>query len=168
MLRSIPVLILACACATPRVVAPTVAPEHQFEKEPLPPDPETEKLDGNIPAGDWVEPLEAGSCVDGSGKPVAGAPKPCPARSGIALSEAKSARFGLYKIRYKELRVDYESDRKVWAAQRELYEKRLQLADQAIQDLQPTWWDRHKAEFGVIGGFMLGTVMTVAVYAVAH
>jgi hypothetical protein len=150
------------------VVAPTVAPEHRVEEEPLPADPETEKLEGNVPPEDWVEPLEPGACLDSSGKPVAGAPKPCPVRAGIAMSEAKAARFGLYKIRYKELRTDFVSDRNVWKAQRELYEKRLQLADQAIQDLQPGWWDRHKAEFGVIGGFVLGAAMTIAIVSVAN
>jgi hypothetical protein len=56
----------------------------------------------------------------------------------------------------------------VWAAHRELYEKRLQLADQAIQKLQPTWWERHKLQLGVVGGFVLGSALTIAIFAIAR
>lgn len=163
-------LVLACvtACASPRVVAPTVAESHRVETEPLPPDPETEKLEGSAPDEDWIEPLEPGSCVDVSGKPLPGITRPCPARAGIAMSEARAARFGLFKIRYKELRINYVSDRKVWAVQREVYETRLKLADQAIQDLQPDWWDRHKGEFGVIGGFIIGAAISVSIFALSN
>lgn len=163
-------LVLACAsaCAGAKPLEPTIPEGKRVETEPLPPDPETEKLDSNVPPEDWVEPLEPGTCIDASGKPVAGAPKPCPVRAGIGMSEAKAARFGLFKIRYKELRTNYVSDRNVWAAQRELYETRLKLADKAIRDLQPGWWDQHKGEFGVIGGFILGTAMTISIYAIAN
>lgn len=162
-------LFLACAsaCAGAKPLEPTIPESKRVEAEPLPPDPETEKLDSNVPPEDWVEALEPGSCTDATGKPTTNV-KPCPARAGIAMSEAKAARFGLFKIRYKELRTNYVSDRNVWAAQRELYETRLKLADKAIQDLQPGWWDRHKGEFGVIGGFILGTAMTISIYAIAN
>lgn len=166
-MRVLLVMLFACACVPPKVVAPTVAPEHRVESDPIGPDPETEKLEGNLPPEDWVEPIEKGGCIAANGG-FATAMRPCPAKSGIAMSEAHAARTALYKIRYKELRVDYVSDRKVWGAQRELYEKRLQLADQAIQDLQPSWWDRHKAEFGVIGGFVIGAMVTVAIVAISN
>jgi hypothetical protein len=71
--------------------------------------------------------------------------------------------MGLFKIRYRELRTNYVADRKVFAAHRELYETRLELADKAIQKLQPSWWDQHKTELGVLGGFILGAGMTASI-----
>lgn len=82
------------------------------------------------------------------------------------MSEARAARFGIFKIRYRELRINYTADRTTWSAQRELYEAKLQLADKAIQDLQPDWWARHKAELGVIGGFVVGAAVTLAVFSI--
>jgi hypothetical protein len=161
-------LVLASACAGVRPLEPTVRPEKRIENVPLPPDPEVEKLEGDIPPDEWVEPLEEGLCIDAQGRVLPDAPKPCPARSGVSMSEAKAARFGLFKIRYIELRKLYVADRSVWTAHRELYEERLKLADQAIQDLQPTWWDRHKGEFGMIGGFVIGTVVTITIFSIAE
>ena len=167
-MRSFLICLLACAsaCAGVAPLPPTVRPEKRVEDAPLPPDPEIEKLPG--PQDEWLEALEAGSCLDAAGKVVPDATKPCPLRSGISMSEAKAARFGLYKIRYVELRKIYTADREVWKAHRELYEVRLQLADKAIQDLQPSWWDRHKGEFGVIGGFVIGTVVTMGIFSIAN
>jgi hypothetical protein len=84
------------------------------------------------------------------------------------MSEAKAARFGLFKVRYVELRRLYAADRMIWKAHRELYEERLQLADRTIQELQPGWWDRHKGEVGVLGGFILGVGSAFAVFALAN
>lgn len=148
-------LFLACASTLP--TPPTVPVEKRAEEQPLPADPEEEKLDPNVPKGVWVEPQEANSCATG-----------CPAKSGILVSEERAVRDGLYRIRYRELRTNYTADRKVWAAHRELYEKRLQLADQAIQKLQPTWWERHKLQLGVVGGFVLGSALTIAIFAIAR
>lgn len=148
-------LFLACASTLP--TPPTVAEAKRVEVAPLPPDPQEDKLDAAIPKGEWVEPQEASSCTPG-----------CPAKSGILVSEERAVRDGLYRIRYRELRTNYTADRKVWAAHRELYEKRLQLADQAIQKLQPTWWERHKLQLGVVGGFVLGSALTIAIFAIAR
>ncbi len=142
---------LCMSCAGARPLPPTVVQERRVEERTLPPDPETEKLEG--PQEEWVEPLESGTC---------------PTRSGIAMSEAKAARLGLFKIRYVELRRLYEADRMIWKAHRELYEERLELADRTIQNLQPRWWDRHKGEVGVIGGFVLGVGVAFASLALAN
>lgn len=149
------------ACAAPKPLAPTVPEANRVELEPLPPDPDTEVLEGNS-SEDWIESLEAGSCFDATGKPTTTI-KPCPAKPGIAMSEARAARFALFKIRYRELRTSYVSDRKVFGAQRELYETRLVIADKAIQALQPSWLDRHKGELGLLGGVILGTGLTVLI-----
>jgi hypothetical protein len=148
-------LFLACAGTLP--TPPTVAEAKRVEQEPLAPDPQEDKLDPNVPKGEWVEPLEANSCTPS-----------CPARSGILVSEERAVRDGLYRIRYRALRTNYLADRQVWVAHRELYEKRLQLADQAIQKLQPGWWERHRFQLGVVGGFVLGSALTIAIFAIAR
>jgi hypothetical protein len=162
------VCALVCACAGYKPYVPTV-PEgtKRVESTPLPPDPAKEPLPDGFAKGEWVEPLEAGSCLDKKGETTAEA-VPCPARSGIAVSEERAYRDGLYRVRYKELRTTCEADRQVWGAHRELYEGRLKLADQAIQDLQPKWWDRHKFQIGTIGGIILGVAATVAILAVTE
>lgn len=158
---------LVCACAGYRPYVPTV-PEgtKRVETVPLPPDPAAEPLPEGYAKGDWVEPLEAGSCLDKKGETVAEASAPCPLRSGIAISEERAYRDALYRTRYKELRTTCEADRQVMGAHRELYEGRLKLADQAIQDLQPGWWDRHKFQIGTVGGIILGAAATIAILAV--
>lgn len=161
MFRFLVITAIGCTSVTP--LPPTIPAEHRIENDPVPPDPETEALDPKISSADWVEPLEAGSCHDVAGRLLV---KPCPVRSGIAMSEAKAARFGLFKIRYRELREVLIADRKVFGVQRELYETRLQLADKTIQDLQPGWIDQHKAELGLIGGFVLGIVTVVIVRSI--
>jgi hypothetical protein len=151
-------LFLACAGTLP--TTPTVpVGEKRVETVPLPPDPEAEKLADNVPRGDWVEPQEAGSC----------APSPaCPAKAGILVSEERASRDALFRIRYRELRTNYVSDQKVWGAQRALYEERLKLADQAIQQAQPGWFQRHGFQLGVVGGFLLGSVLTIAIFHIPH
>lgn len=161
-------LLGVVGCAGPRPYVPTV-PESatkRVEKAPLPPDPAEEELPAEVSKGDWVEPLEEADCLNSDGTPRKGAPRPCPSRSGIAVSEERAFRDAKYRIRYRELRRNYEADREVWGAHRELYEERLKLADQAIQDLQPSWWDRHKFQLGVIGGIVLGVASSVAIIAV--
>jgi hypothetical protein len=156
-------------CATVKPTPPTVAPgQKRVEDTPLPPDPETEKLPDGTPKGEWVKPLEKGSCVKADGTPVPHAPQPCPNVSGISMSEEKAARLTLYKIRYPELRLNYKADRQVWKAHRELYETRLKLADEAIQKLQPGWWTRHKFQVGVVGGLILGAAATIAIFEIAQ
>lgn len=160
-MRTVFAITFLVGCATAAPLVPTIPVERQVELEPLPPDPEEEALPSGTPPAEWVEPLEVNSCFDSTtGKAVN---KPCPAKSGVAMSEAKAVKLAGYKIRYRELRQNYVSDRKVFAAQRELYETRLRLADKAIQDLQPSWLDRHKAEIGIVGGFILGAGATIAV-----
>jgi hypothetical protein len=154
--------LLLVGCATAPPLAPTVPIDRRVEEEVLPPDPETEPLDSKLGSADWIEPLESGSCHDAVGKLLV---RPCPVRSGIAMSEAKAARFGLYKLRYRQLRTNYEANMKVVGVQRELYETRLKQADKAIRDLQPSWLDQHSTELGILGGFALGVATVYAARA---
>lgn len=148
-MNKIVLFALLSGCGIKYVLPPTVPPgEARVEARVLPPDPETEPLPDGIPNDQRVEALEAGDI----------APFP-----GSLIGEGKAAKILNYKIRYVELRADYVADRKVWAAHRELYETRLVLADKAIKDLQPSWWDRNQLLFGVVGGVLLGfTVVLVA------
>lgn len=166
------VSMLLIGCATAHLqIPPTVpiGPAHRPEERALPPDPAQEPLPGNADARqDWVEPLEAGSCANAAGAPVAGASRPCPVRAGILMGEGRAARDGLYRIRYVELRRFIEADRMVWGAQRVLYETRLVQADQALRDAQPTWLQVHAGELGIAGGFVLGAGLTIAVLAIVN
>lgn len=160
--------IWLAGCATTQA-APTIPnkPSSRVEAQPLPPDPETEEVEGLDPA-DWVVPLEAASCIDSNGDVTEEATRPCPDRSGIAVSEGRAVRDKLYRIRYKELRLNYEADRKVWAAQRELYEQRLQDANKLLEEAQPSWFQQHALEIGVLSGSVLGAAMAVGiVYSMA-
>lgn len=172
MKRAVSILLVFAltGCATVPTLAPTVAvnAEKRVEMRPLPPDPLTEALPPGTPPEDWVLPLEAGSCFDKAGKPAQDAPKPCPERSGVSLSESRAVRAKLLQIRYPELRRLYEADRMVWVAHRELYEERLKLADDKIRSMQPNWFERHALQLGIVGGFVLGAVMTVSLTYAVH
>ena len=104
------------------VIKPTYAP--QTPKIPhltqvLPPSPATLPLPADITKdGNWAEPFEAGQC---SVPPVV--TKPCPAKSGILISEEKAARDYLYKISYDELRQLYTSDLKMWQTEQQVYDQ---------------------------------------------
>jgi hypothetical protein len=127
------VALAGCAAKIP-AIPPTVVIAKRPETVPLPEPPATKEL----PVLDnWVEALEAGAC----------ATKP-----GIFMSEAKAARCKAYKVSYDELRARLQADSDEWKAQRELYETRLNQADQAIREAQPNWAQRHAFEMGFVGG----------------
>jgi hypothetical protein len=164
------VTVVAAGCATaPVVPQPLISAKQVVEAKPLPPDPALEPLPNGTPAGEWVEALEAASCLDKAGKALPGAPSPCPARSGIASSEARAARDALFRIRYPELRRMYEADRELWGAHRALYEERIATAEEELKKAQPNWWQQHGPALGMVGGFVVGAAMTVAItYALHH
>lgn len=166
---TIVVLVLSlAACAGPRIQVPTVPDSviKRVEARELPPDPAVEPIPDSIPSGDWVVSIEKGECLDASGTPEVGATNPCPAKAGLVISEERAYRSALYRIRYRELRKTYESDRMVWSAHRELYEERLKLAGKALEDMQPNWLDRNKLSLGLMGGVVLGIATSVAILSV--
>lgn len=145
-------LVLAsCAAAPP---PPVIATPRVIELHPLPPDPAEEPLPADLPPGDWVRPLDRGSCYDETG--LHGGSNPCPNVDGILSSEAHAARDGYYRLRYRELRTFYEADRTTWSAQRELYEALHRQDAETIQRLQPSWFDRNALPLGIAAGFLLG------------
>ena len=162
--------LILTGCAGPRFQAPTVPDSviKRVENRELPPDPAVEPIPDNIPKGDWVTTIGKGECLDQDGTPELGATNPCPAKSGIVVSEERAYRDALYRIRYRELRKTYGADRMVWSAHRELYEERLKLAGQAIENLQPSWLDRNKLQLGVVGGVVLGIATSVAILSVTQ
>lgn len=150
------VFVVGNGCASgSEGVRPTVpvGMTHRIETAPLPPTPEEEPLPSNTPRADFVEPVEVGMTAT---------------RSGILVSEARAFRDAQYRIRYRELRLNYEADRQVWVVQRELYETRLTQAEEALRAQQPTWIDRHALELGFFGGFVLGTVGVLAAAALTR
>lgn len=169
-MRTLLLVIVASGCATTSPVPPPtlITASQVVETKPLPPDPSLEPLPAGTPPGDSVEPLEAGSCLDKAGKAVSGASSPCPVKPGIVSSEARAARDALYRIRYPELRKMYESDRQVWAAQRDLYEERVRTAQDELKKAQPNWWQQHGPALGMVAGFVIGAAMTVAIVYAEH
>ena len=83
--------LIAPACGGVRPTRPTVPNSviKRVEQRPLPPDPATEPLPDGVPKVEWVRPLERGECEK--------APKPCPAVSGLAISEARAFRDAKYR-----------------------------------------------------------------------
>ena len=140
---------VALAACTPKFVTPPTVPpgEARVELQPLPPDAMVEALPEGIPEDDRIEALE-----EKDKAPFA----------GVLVGEGVAARYALLRARYPELRVRYEQDRKVWGAHRTLYEERLRLADLAIQDLQPSWWDLNKLSIGFLGGVLGGLAIGLA------
>ena len=172
-MRSVALATLFCftGCATipsaPPPIVP-VTPEARPETRTLPMDPAVAPMPDGIPKGEWTDVVEVGACLTAAGLPTPGAPKPCPMRSGILLSEEKASRDALYRIDYKELRLDLLSDEEVWRAERDLYEKQLVVAEQKLQAAQPSWYDNHKMEIGILLGSALGAGMAVGVVYAIH
>ena len=162
-------MVWLVGCATAAQPQYLVHTDHQPETRALPADPATEPLPSGAPANsDFVEPSEPGSCLDAQGHIAADAPRPCPNRAGIVVGETRAVRDGLFRLRYRELRVLYEADRQVWTAHRTLYEGQLQRADQHIQSLRPTWWQNNALGLGIGCGFLVGAVSVIAVLAVTN
>lgn len=156
------------ACAHAPVIPAQIPAPRAPEARALPPVPEDEARPPETPAGNWVEPLEAGACLDPLGRPVADATRPCPLRNGIAVSEERAWRDGIFRVRYRELRALFEADRAVWAAQREFHEARIRVTDDALRAMVPNWWERNALPLGLMGGFALGVALVVSVVALAN
>jgi hypothetical protein len=82
---------------------------------------------------------------------------------GICLSEPLALEYRGFRVSYINLRENYEADRTVWSAHRELYETKLQLAHEMIEDYTPNWWDKHDSKVLGFTGFLLGVAATVFV-----
>ena len=163
---SLLIVVFGASCVTISPVPLTVPEAKWVEAQPLPEDPGSTKIAAKD--GDWVVPISEGDCSDDKGKLTADAPKPCPNRGGLLVSEEKITRLKLYEIGYKQLRVNYGADRVVWSAQRDLYEARLKDAGEALQRAQPDWFQLHKGELGTLFGLVVGVAATVGVvYGVA-
>lgn len=168
MIRALAVfLALTVACAKAPTVPPTLVDSSKWvETEALPLHPKTLPLPAGMDADSekMVVPIEEGMCDSQNGAAYA---KPCPEFSGIAVSEARAVRDGMYRIQYDELRARYEADRNVWAAHRMLYETQMQRDAEHIKTLAPTWWELHDGQitgsvgFGIGAAIVLGCVKAV-------
>lgn len=149
-------LVFVAGCAAQQTPSPnyTIPESRWVEVDALPPNPADETIDPTFTGEeDFVISYEPGM-LD------------LPEVPGILISERRATRDALYRIRYGELRIHYEQDRLVWAAHREAYEIRLQFAESEIDRLQPSWWDRHKGTALGMAGFVVGSILTVALVAV--
>jgi hypothetical protein len=137
---------MACGAGNTVVQYKGIPDKHmRVEENPLPDRPDKEPIP---PAEDYVYPVTQGD--------------PAPA-DGVLLSPAKAARAKKWQIGYDEIRGLYEQDRQVWKQNRIIYEERLDLANQEIGRLQPSWWDQNKGTVAFIGGVVLGAFVTVGV-----
>lgn len=84
-------------------------------------------------------------------------------KDGILLSPEKMERALELMLSYDELRTLYENDRIVWQNQRGTYEDTLVEANKEIVRLNPTWWDDHKLEIGLVGGAVIGIGLSLGV-----
>lgn len=162
----IPLLIFMYACAATQTpeVRPMVAEDRRPEARELPADVRDEPLPEGTPTTpgeDYVMPVERGQCLNDEGTAVSEGP--CPDQSGLVVSEARANRDALYRIRYREMRTTYESDRRVWSAHRELYEAQIAADREEIASLQPTWWERHDGTILTAVGVIVGAAITVAI-----
>ena len=157
-------VIFGCGAAQTPEVRPLVAEDRRPEARELQGDVRDEPLPEGVPVTpgeDYVMPIEAGQCLNDEGTVVSEGP--CPDESGLMVSEARANRDALYRIRYREMRTTYESDRRVWSAHRELYEAQIVADRQEIEDLQPTWWERHDGTILTAVGVIVGAAITVAI-----
>jgi hypothetical protein len=152
------VVVFLVACGGFKPTVPTVPDDvrKRVELRELPEDPAEITLPDGLPPGDWVVAYESKLCE------MVG----CHDKDGLVVSEERAWRDAMYRIKYRELRRFYRADQTVWDVHRELYETRLMLADQEIQRLQPSWWDKNKLQFGVVGGLIMGIATSVAILAV--
>lgn len=88
---------------------------------------------------------------------------------GVLLSADTAAYVGRLRIGYDELRQLYAVDLRTWGREREVYQRHLSLADDEIdranERAERSWWEQHGDEVGLVGGFILGVVITVGVVA---
>lgn len=153
MRKVVALFLLLTGCATPSVKRePLFRADEIVEARPLPKSPRDTDL-GTYPGDEhMVTPISKG--------------EPAP-YDGILDSERRSARDSEFRSRYDELRVRFDADRAAWGAQRRIYEAQLDLCDQTIRSLQPTWYDLHKAEIALVTGLVLGAGATIGIaYAV--
>jgi len=147
-------LVLAVACSATTAASP--------EKRTLPSPlvaaklPERPDADAIPSAASWVIPMEAGETVpDG--------------RSGILMSQEKAMRSARYIVSYDELRRLYEVDLNTWGREREIYESYLIASEaetkRAWTAAERSWFDRNAPHLALIGGFVVGAVLTVSIVA---
>ena len=139
------VFAVGCGASTPVVQYSGIREEQHVEKKKLPDPPDSEAIPKEK---DWVKPLPAGKTHT---------------EDGVLLSPEKAVRAKKWQDGYKNLRNLYELDRKVWGAQRTVYEERLGQANAEIKRRSPSWWDENKGTIAWAAGFVMGAAATVGI-----
>jgi len=164
--------VVGCGGAQRPDLHPLVAEDRRPESRALPVDARSEPLPADTPLDlpeGYVMPVDRGECIPEAGFELPASdepqvvPGPCPEHSGIFVSESRANRDAIYRIRYTELRRTYESDRRVWAAHRDLYEAQVAADREEISRLQPSWWERHDGTILTAVGVVVGAAVTVAI-----
>lgn len=149
--------LLLVACSTTKVAAPekrTLPSPMVAAKLPARPDAEA------VPAAaNWVVPIEVGEVVPEG-------------RAGILMSQEKAMRAARYLVAYDELRQLYEVDLNTWGREREIYERHLIASEaetaRAWKAADRSWWEENAPHIAMIGGFVVGAVLTVSIVAAVH
>lgn len=147
-------LAMAVACSTTKAASPekrTLPSPLVAAKLPERPDAEV------IPsAASWVISAEEGEIVPEG-------------RSGILMSQEKAMRAARYVVSYDELRRLYEVDLNTWGREREIYERYLIASEaetkRAWTAAERSWWERNAPHIALIGGFVVGAVLTASIVA---
>lgn len=140
------ILLVCCSCATTqtgRVTEKTyfIDRDRWVEEQELPDVPESTSVRGSFAISEGQEsPHDA-----------------------ICLTEPLAVEYREFRIGYGYLHDLYLSDQTVWTAHREVYETKIQLLQDEVEDLQPTWWEKNDGHIMGAAGFILGTVATIAV-----
>jgi len=154
---ALPMFLLLVACSTTK----TASPEKRTMPSPLvaaalPERPDVQEIPA---AANWVIPAEVGDVVPEG-------------RAGILMSQEKAMRAARYVVSYDELRRLYEVDLRTWGREREIYERHLELADAELTRMtkaaKRSWWERSSPQIAMIGGVLIGAVVTVSIVAAVH
>jgi hypothetical protein len=82
---------------------------------------------------------------------------------GVLLSPAKIARLILWTISYNDIRTRYEQDRIIFKQIKIIYDERLNQAQNEIDRLQPTFWDKNGPVIILLAGFIAGSLITTGI-----
>ena len=143
---------LLCACVTSngytRMQLPVIATGARPEEIEMPPNPLEEPVSNEFPNPTLVEPVSEGDVA---------------ISDGLLVGEGWFVRHQNLKARYKELRALRDADFLLWKAHRKLYEEQIALADEALANAQPQWWEQYVPTACFVGGVMVTSAIVFAV-----
>jgi hypothetical protein len=89
--------------------------------------------------------------------------------AGILFGDETAAYVARLRVSYDELRQLYLIDMRTRGREREIYERALGQADDEVQRqarrAQRSWWEQHGGVVALVGGIVVGIVLTLGVLA---